>query len=705
MSTDDLLKSLGFTALNLAWAWNHDLQRVFAMLDPNLWEATNHSPLEVLRRVHPARLEACNSDPGFQRLLDVANKSTCDYFERRTWFERKFGKKHKKLRIAYFCSEFAIHESMQQYSGGLGVLAGDHVKSSSDLGVPLVGVGLLYRHGYYVQELRADGTTRVLYPEYDFADMPVMDTGMEIECPLGKKLVRVKIWGLAVGRVPLYLLDADLPGEPKAHRQLTEGLYKGEPDLRLRQQVLLGVGGMLALKAVKATPTVVHLNEGHAAFANVERLRALRAKGRKLEKALAAVRESSVFTTHTPVPAGHDRYAPKDVARHMSSHLSALGMTTQEFANLARERPGDKHEPFCMTVLGLRTSARVNGVAKLHGEVSRKMWAGAYGVETAAVPIGAITNGVHVRTWLAPEAEALYVKHLGKKWDRFGPDDDVWAKLTSVTYEELWALRNTLRAKLVHFVRERLARQARRRGEDAASVADCYSMFDEDALTLGFARRFATYKRAPLIFKEAERLAQLMGDPERPVQLVFAGKAHPRDTGGQDMARAVHEQAHAAGFHGRVALIEEYDMHVGRIVTSGADVWLNNPIRPNEASGTSGMKPPLHGGLNASILDGWWPEGFDGENGWAIGDGTELPDQAAQDALDAGALVTLLERELVPLFYERNDAGLPTKWLAKARRSLVTIPGTFNTHRMVGEYVRKAYLGRAAPTNNDGDTQ
>lgn len=694
MSTDDLRQALYFNALNLEWAWNHEMQRVFAMLDPHLWEATNHSPREVLRRVHPARLEACASDPDFQRLfVEVACKTTNDYFERRTWFERKFGKKHKKLRVAYFCSEFAIHESMQQYSGGLGVLAGDHVKSAWDLGVPLVGVGLLYRHGYYVQELRADGTTRVLYPQYDFTDMPISDMGIEIECPLGKKLVRARVWGLAVGRVPLYLLDADLPGEPNAHRQLTEGLYKGELDLRLRQQVLLGVGGMLALKAVKAVPTVVHLNEGHAAFANVERLRALVAKGKRIEKALELVRASSVFTTHTPVAAGHDRYAPKDVARYLATHVEALGLTTQGFADLARERPGDKQEPFCMTVLGLRTSARVNGVAELHGEVSRKMWAGAYNVDAEDVPIGAITNGVHVRTWLAPEAEALYVKHLGEKWDRFGPDDDVWTNLGNVTDEELWALRNTLRAKLVHFVRERLARQAQRRGDDASSVAACYGMFDEAALTLGFARRFATYKRAPLIFKEAERLAKLMGDPERPVQLVFAGKAHPRDAGGQDMAREVHEQARAAGFHGRVALIEEYDMHVGRILTSGADVWLNNPIRPNEASGTSGMKPPLHGGLNASILDGWWREGFDGENGWAIGDGTELPDQTAQDSLDAEALVALLERELVPLFYERNEAGLPTKWLAKARRSLTTIPGTFNTHRMVGEYVRKAYLG------------
>ncbi len=694
MKPSELEQRIRALALDLMWTWSAEVQRAFSMLDPNLWEATNRAPLEVLRRVHPARLEACAEDPEFALRLTAAEAAQAAYHNRKTWFGRQYAKRHSKLRVAYFCSEFAIHESMQQYSGGLGVLAGDHVKSCSDLGIPFVGVGLLYRHGYYVQELRKDGTTRVLFPDYDFADMPVTDTGKEIECPLGKQLVRAKVWRMQVGRVPVFLLDADLPGVPKAHRQLTEGLYKGEPDLRLRQQVLLGVGGMLALSAVKQVPTVVHLNEGHAAFANVERLRALVVRGRSFERALAQVRASSVFTTHTPVPAGHDRYAPKDVAKYLAPHLGVLGLSTQKFADLAREVPGDKLEPFCMTVLGLRTSERVNGVAQLHGEVTRKMWAKAYGVPAAEVPVGAITNGIHVRTWLAPEAEALYARHLGKKWDDFGPDDDVWAKLASVTDEELWALRRTLRAKLVHFVRERLARQARRRGEDAAQVAACYAMFDEDALTLGFARRFATYKRAPLIFKEAKRLAAVLGDAARPVQIVFAGKAHPRDLGGQDMAREVHARARDAGFHGHVALIEEYDMHVGRILTSGADVWLNNPIRPNEASGTSGMKPPLHGGLNASILDGWWPEGFDGENGWAIGDGVELPDAAQQDARDAKALVALLADELVPLFYERDAAGIPRAWLARARRSLASIPGRFNTHRMVGEYVRQAYLDR-----------
>ena len=691
MTAKTLERRLSALALDLRWTWCPTTQAAFAAVDPREWEATNHAPLEVLRRVPSARLEACAEDPAFEKLLSAAEKARDDYYGAKTWWERKKAAKAPRARIAYFCSEFAIHESLQQYSGGLGVLAGDHVKSASDLGIPFVGVGLLYRHGYYIQELRADGTTRVLYPEVDFADLPITDTGKEILCPMGGKEVRAKIWRQQVGRVSLLLLDADIDGEPRAHRELTQGLYKGAPDLRLRQQVLLGVGGMRALEAMRMKPTVVHLNEGHAAFASVERLVGLVQKGKSLDAALETVRASTVFTTHTPVPAGHDRYGPADVAKYMKGQMKALGLTKETFADMARETPGDKLEPFCMTVLGLRTAGRVNGVAELHGKVSREMWVGAYpGAETPeAVPIGHITNGVHTRTWLAPEADALYSKYIKPRWNAGDPGADPWAKAAKIPLEELWALRNTLRAKLVHFVRERLARQAERRGED---TREAWSTFDEGALTLGFARRFATYKRAPLIFKEAKRLAALLGDPERPVQIVFAGKAHPRDEGGQELARVIHQHARKAGFKGRVALIEEYDMQVGRMLTSGCDVWLNNPIRPNEASGTSGMKPPLHGGLNASILDGWWPEGFDGTNGWAVGDESEFKSRAKQDSHDAKALVDVLEKEIVPLFYDRDAKGLPKGWVEMARRSLVTVPGQFNTHRMVGQYV-EAYLG------------
>lgn len=690
MPAKQLAKRLRALALNLRWSWCPDTQRAFAAIDPALWDSTNHAPLELLRRVHPARLQACAEDKALVALVERAEARAKSYANARPWFARKHGK--ERLKVAYFCSEFAIHESLQQYSGGLGVLAGDHVKSASDLGLPFVGVGLLYRHGYYVQELCRDGNTRVLYPEYAFEDMPLIDTGREIDCPLGRELVRARIWTLRVGRVPLYLLDADLPGAPKAHRQLTEGLYKGEPDLRLRQQVLLGVGGVLALSAVRKKPNVVHLNEGHAAFANVERLRALIASGRSFDTALRHVRKSSIFTTHTPVPAGHDRYPARDVARYLRPALSELGLSNSAFADLGRERAGDADEPFCMTVLGLRTSDFVNGVAELHGQVSREMWTGVYDVPEHDVPIGHVTNGVHPRTWLAHEADALYAKYLKPRWDTMGPDDDPWARAAKIPDADLWALRNTLRARLVHFIRERLARQAKRRGESTSEFGAAWRTFDENALTLGFARRFVTYKRAPLIFKEAKRLAALLNDSKRPVQIVFAGKAHPRDEGGQALARKIHSMARKQGFAGKVALIEEYDMHVGRILTSGCDVWLNNPIRPNEASGTSGMKPPLHGGLNASILDGWWPEGHDGKNGWAIGDETELPSRAKQDTHDADALVSLLEDEIVPLYYDRNAKGLPKRWLARCRHSLRSIPAQFSSHRMVGDYVANGYL-------------
>ena len=693
MTPKALSKRIQALSLDLRWTWCPATQALFAAIDPLQWEATNHAPLEMLKRVPEARLEACGEDPAFMKLLAKAEKARANYYSAKTWFERKLAAKNPRLKVAYFCSEFAIHESLQQYSGGLGVLAGDHVKSASDLGVPFVGVGLLYRHGYYIQELRGDGSTRVLYPKVEFGDLPIVDTGKVIQVPLGNKLVRAKIWKQQVGRVALYLLDADIEGEPKAHRQLTEGLYKGAPDLRLRQQVLLGVGGVMALAAVRVKPTVIHLNEGHAAFASIERMRGLMAKGKSFDSALASVKSSTVFTTHTPVPAGHDRYGAKDVAKYMSKHLSTLGLTAETFADMAREVPGDRQEPFCMTVLGLNTAHKVNGVAELHGQISREMWERVYDVESVdEVPIGHVTNGIHARTWLAPEADAMYAKYIKPKWNSMGPDDDPWRNASRIPLEELWALRTTLRSKLVHFTRSRLARQAERRGEGAAAVAEAWGMLDENALTLGFARRFATYKRAPLIFKEAKRLAALLNDEERPVQLIFAGKAHPRDEDGQELAKIIHEQARKAGFRGRVALIEEYDMQVGRMLTSGCDVWLNNPIRPNEASGTSGMKPPLHGGLNASILDGWWPEGYNGKNGWVIGDETEFKSRSRQDAYDAKALVQVLEEDLVPLFYKRGKNGLPKGWLEMARRSLVSVPGQFNTHRMVGDYVRNAYL-------------
>lgn len=679
-------------AMNTWWCWNEIGQRPFAALDPVLWESTNHSPLLVLDRVDEARLAAAAQDESFLTALEDARVARVAYLERRSWFGRTSKQREKDLRVAYISSEFAIHESMQQYAGGLGVLAGDHVKSASDLGIPLVGVGLLYRHGYYIQEFDEEGQTRVLYPRYDFRLMPIEETGVRIRVPIGPREVEARVWKLTVGRTCLYLLDADLAANAPEDRALTEGLYKGEPELRMRQQVLLGVGAIKALVALREPITVFHLNEGHAAFACLERMANYVEGGMAPSAAIETIRASTVFTTHTPVPAGHDRYPADAAGRALEDTLDRAGLDRAEFAELGRERRGVEGDPICMTVLALRFAQFVNGVAALHGRVSREMWRHIYNVEDPRqVPIGHVTNGVHPRTWLHPQAEDFWRSQMGLDLDDATPSLARWAEAKEVDPEEFWALRLSLRRQLVHFIRDRLARAAMRRGEGPESIAAALGIFREDALTIGFARRFATYKRAPLIFRDLRRLGRLMSDEERPFQIVFAGKAHPRDKGGQDFAKLIYEMSRKEGLYGKVVLLEEYDMRVGRALVSGCDVWLNNPLRPHEASGTSGMKPPMHGGINCSILDGWWPEGYDGKNGWAIGDDEELTDVEERDRRDAASLYDLLEYEMLPEYYDRNRKGLPTKWIKRALRSASTVPSVFNTHRMVGEYLAKYY--------------
>ena len=679
-------------AMNLWWTWHEVGQRPFAALDPVLWESTKRSPLLVIEGVSEARLAASANDETFCSALEDARVALVSYLERKPWFLRTAKARERSLKVAYFCSEFAIHESVQQYAGGLGVLAGDHVKSCSDLGVPFVGVGLLYRHGYYIQELSETGETHVLYPRYDYRSMPVVETGVRIRCPIGERIVEARVWKMLVGRSTLYLLDADLPANVPGDRALTEGLYKGDSEMRMRQQVLLGVGGAMALAALKEPVTVFHLNEGHAAFCCIERLACAVEAGASIKDAIERVRSTTVFTTHTPVPAGHDRYQPLAAAQALQSVLDRAGLDRSAFADLGRERPGDEDETFCMTVLALRLAQHVNGVAALHGRVSREMWKSVYRLTDAKhVPIGHVTNGVHQRTWMHPEAATFWRRQIGLDLDDVTPSVSRWADARDADAEAFWALRTSLRSQLVHFIRERLVRQAMRRCEDVDAIGEAVSVFQNDVLTIGFARRFATYKRAPLIFRDMKRLMRLLGDDERPLQIVFAGKAHPRDKGGQDYARTVFEMTRKEGMRGKVVFIEEYDMRVGRELVAGCDVWLNNPIRPHEASGTSGMKPPLHGGINCSILDGWWPEGFDGKNGWAIGDTTES-DGDARDAHDATSLYNLLEYEIVPEFYDRTRKDLPTKWIRRALRSASTVASVFNTHRMVGEYLSKYYL-------------
>ncbi len=694
---DELITHLRDLASNLWWSWNEEGWSVFQTLDPSEWRATNHSPLGTLERTSPARIAALACDPLFVKRVFDGLAARAAYLGERAWFQRGASVALAGLRIGYFCSEYGLHESIQQYAGGLGILAGDHLKSASDLGIPLVAVGLAYRHGYYIQQIARDGSTVVLYPDYDFARWGIEDTRVTIGCPIGARIVTARVMRMWVGRVPLYLLDTDLKANAPEDRRLTEGLYKGEPHLRLRQQVLLGVGGMMALKAVGEKVTVLHLNEGHAAFAALQRAVELHSSGRPIQEAFDVVRRATVFTTHTPVPAGHDRYDPKMVAEELATLALRAGLSSDELADLGRIKPGDPKETFCMTVLALRLAQRVNGVSQLHGEVSREMWKEFYGVAANKVPIGSITNGVHVKTWIDPDAERFWRRTCGLRLSKQAPKATGWRHAEGCDEREFWHLRARLRSRLVHFVRDRLAMQCKRRGEGQSEVAATDSLLTDDALTIGFARRFATYKRAPLIFHDADRLAAILSSVNRPVQLIFAGKAHPRDVDGQAFAQKIFEMSRDARFVGRVAFVEEYDMHVGRMLTSGCDVWLNTPIRPYEASGTSGMKPPLHGGLNLSILDGWWPEATDGINGWSIGTVTavqdaKLQDQSARDGADAASVYALLEESIIPQFYERDERGLPHGWIARALHSAATVPAEFNSHRMVAQYTRKAYL-------------
>ncbi|WP_432800333.1 alpha-glucan family phosphorylase [Poriferisphaera sp. WC338] len=683
---------------NFWWTWNYEAQQVFAAVDPGLWEATERNPALVLKYAPAHRFETLATDAGFiTRLQDAVSKFET-YVKTKTWFSRTAKGSDKKMQVAYFCAEFAIHESFPMYSGGLGVLAGDHLKSASDLGVPLVAVGLLYRHGYYRQEIEEDGSTKAVYPAYDFADLPVKETGVVVNVPMGRRHVLAKVWEIQVGRVKGYLLDTDLIENRPKDRKITHYLYGGDNETRIQQEMILGVGGMLALEGLGIKPTVYHLNEGHAAFCGLHRLSDLLRDGADYEAAVEEVRKGGVFTTHTPVEAGHDRFDVGLAKKYLSCFVGdETGLDMEDVLELGSEDPTDVRMPFCMTALALNLCKRANGVAELHGDTSRKMWQGFFGVKKDKdVPIGHVTNGVHSQTWLAPEMSVVYDKYLKPQWEGADATADWWKKADKIPAEALWDARKMLRMRLIRFVRERLVQQCLKHGHPMEDIATAQQMLDENTLTIGFARRFATYKRAPLIFKEMKKLAALVGDDKTPVQFVFAGKAHPADKDGQRFLQEIVQYSKRAEFKGRVAVIENYDMQVGRMLTSGVDIWLNNPLRPMEASGTSGMKPPLHGGLNCSILDGWWPEAYNKKNGWAIG-GKQFAKQSQQDAYDAASFYELLERKIKPAFYKRGRDGVAAKWVELMRESMKTVCMQFSTNRMVGDYVQQYYL----PTHNE----
>lgn len=696
-------------AYNLWWVWHPEAQALFAQVDPGLWTRCNHNPVKVLREVKQERLEAVANDPTFVASYDAVLAAFDAYMEAvDTWFAHAYPD-HRDHLVAYFSAEFGLHEALPIYSGGLGVLSGDHCKEVSDLGLPLVGVGFLYPQGYFTQRITAEGEQEALYEKIDFSEVPARPArnrdGEEImvHVDLPGRRVYARVWHVQVGRVPLYLLDTDVPQNAPEDRVLAARLYGGDQEMRLAQEIILGIGGVRALRALGLRPSVYHLNEGHSAFLGLERARFLMAdEGLSFPEALEVVRATSLFTTHTPVPAGHDAFPFPMMEKYFGSYWQELRLSREEFLALGRyEYPWGAQ--FSMTVLALCQAAYVNAVSELHGAVSRRMWQNLWpGLPEEEVPIGHITNGVHLASWLAPDLVRLLERYLPADWQERLDDPAVWEAVAEIPDDALWEVHQRCKARLVDLVRERVRQQLQRHGASPSRIRRVETLFDPDALMVGFARRFATYKRATLMFRDLERMRRLLNAEGRPVQVIFAGKAHPADEPGKALIRQIHQLSQEPAFEGRVLFLENYDINIARHLVHGVDVWLNNPRRPMEASGTSGQKAGANGIPNCSVLDGWWPEGYNGRNGWAIGDEQEYPDEAAQDEADALSLYTLLEEEVVPLYYDRDEerGRVPRRWLSYVRESIRTIAPRFSTRRMLKEYIERYYV----PAARNADT-
>jgi len=693
------LTRLADLARNYWWTWSQDHLTLFREMDPVLWEKCHHNPIRMLNEVSYLRLAALATDVNYLRTLRRVLASFDEYMAAKdTWGKKNLPSYDKQHPVAYFCAEYGLHESLPTYSGGLGMLAADHLKSASDLDVPLVGIGLLYRQGYFQQTLDQSGWQREVYEDSDFSQLPVTPVLNEdgsrlmVEVKVRQRFVKVQAWRVDVGRISLYLMDTNLPDNDPIDRWITAHLYGGSTDTRLAQEIVLGIGGVRLLRKLGLYPSVYHMNEGHAAFLTLELLREEVAKGTSFLEAEAKVRSQCIFTTHTPVPAGHDAFIPEEMDMFFSHYWPMLGITREHFLSLGARRAGDPWEPFNMTVLALRYARQANGVSKLHGHVSRQMWQVLYPDKTVdEVPIGSITNGVHALTWVAPLFADLYDRYLGADWRQRLTDPQCWQGVRNIPDEELWEIKAALRERLISFTRHRTLRSRRQRGENYEHIQEIAHLLDPTILTIGFARRFSTYKRGDLILRHMERIMAILNNPKYPIQFIFAGKAHPRDEEGKRLIQRVIEWANHPNVHHRVAFIENYDAYVGRNLVQGVDVWLNNPRRPLEASGTSGQKVGFNGGLNLSVLDGWWPEGYNGENGWAIGKELDGVDPDVQDELDATSLYDLLEGAVMPMFYDRDSAGIPRAWVARMKEAMATLNPVFNTDRMVMDYAQQLY--------------
>jgi starch phosphorylase len=696
-------------ARNLWWSWDQDSGSLFQDLEPTRWNELNHNPISLLSETPLAQIEKRAGEMALHSRINYAYRRQREYLESdRTWAATHAGVLRPRP-VGYFSAEFGLHESFPIYSGGLGVLAGDHIKSASDLGLPLVGVGLFYGQGYFRQRLDGGGWQREEYLNTDTNLMPmepaIGESGEPVMVQLETRagVIAAKVWRVKVGRCDLLLLDSNVEGNSPEDRDLTARLYGGDALVRIRHELLLGVGGYKALRAMGITPSVLHLNEGHSGFAVLEAIRSrMVEEGIGFHQAVSRVAREVVFTTHTPVPAGHDRFHESLIEEHLGPLRDQLGISLHELMAIGRENPGNPHEEFCMTVLGLKLARRANAVSALHGEVSRAMWTGLYpGRSEEAVPIGHITNGVHVPTWLAPQMSRLYDRHLGLEWRQRSGQARIWEGIESVDDGELWETHLILKARLIEFVRRRAVEQATHRGEPKEAIARLSRILSPDALTIGFARRFATYKRANLLLRDLEALAGMVNDPKRPVQFVFAGKAHPHDEPGKRVLQEIAQMMRDATFSSKFVFVEDYDINVGRVLVQGVDVWLNNPRRPLEASGTSGQKVVLNGGLNLSVLDGWWAEAYDGLNGFAIGTGRTHANMDVHDERDGRDLYRTLRDEVIPLFYQRDQDGLPRGWIRRMKRTIRTLGWRFNADRMVMDYATKLYVPAAGGTSSD----
>lgn len=691
-------------AYNLWWSWEPDAQALFATIDAELWDSTNHNPVRFLRNVHQKQLDAVAEDAAFLHAYQPVMAAFDAYMapSSPSWFGKEHSDKRDQI-IAYFSAEFGLHEALPIYSGGLGILSGDHCKAASDLNLPFIGVGFLYPQGYFTQRIDPDGRQQAEYEKIDFAEMPVtaakdpQGNEIQINVDLPGRTVYAKVWRIQVGRIPIFLMDTDVPRNAPQDRELSARLYGGDREMRISQEVVLGIGGVRAVRALGYQPATWHMNEGHSAFLGLERIRELiQTAGLSFDEAVEAVRANTLFTTHTPVPAGNDSFAFELVEKFFWQYWGQLHIDRDRFIGFAaQELPWGPQ--YSMTVLALRLSAYANGVSKLHGEVSRDMWQFLWpDTPIAQVPIGHITNGVHTKTWLASELRALYSKYLPTDWLEAVDASATWEKTTQIPDAELWSVHEERKRLMVEHVRNRVKQQYLRYGEGPRRIKEAETLLDPHALTLGFARRFATYKRATLIFQDEERLLRLLNDPERPVQIIFSGKAHPADEPGKGLIQHIYHLSQRPEFQGKIVFVENYDMNIARHLISGVDVWLNNPRRPHEASGTSGQKAALCGAPNFSVLDGWWVEGYNGDNGWAIGEERAYKDEATQDEADVQDLYSTLEEEILPLYYTRSTEGIPTGWLQRMKNAIQSCAPLFSMRRMVKEYAENYYLPAAA---------